>query len=33
MMDPVGRELAVRIQLGTSIALTLIVWAIFVWFK
>jgi succinate dehydrogenase / fumarate reductase cytochrome b subunit len=33
MMDPVGRELAVRIQLGASIALTLIVWAIFVWFK
>lgn len=32
-MDPVGRELLVRIQLGASIALTLIVWAIFVWFK
>ncbi|MDC9822153.1 succinate dehydrogenase, cytochrome b556 subunit [Devosia sp. ZB163] len=32
-MDPVGRELAVRIQLGASILLTLIVWAIFVWFK
>ncbi|WP_421762049.1 succinate dehydrogenase, cytochrome b556 subunit [Devosia sp.] len=32
-MDPAGRELIVRIQLGASIALTLIVWAIFVWFK
>jgi succinate dehydrogenase / fumarate reductase cytochrome b subunit len=32
-MDPAGRELIVRIQLGTSILLTLIVWAIFVWFK
>ena len=32
-MDPAGRELIVRIQLGTSIPLTLIVWAIFVWFK
>jgi succinate dehydrogenase / fumarate reductase cytochrome b subunit len=33
MMDPAGRELAVRIQLGASILLTLIVWSIFVWFK
>lgn len=32
-MDPVGRELAVRLQLGASILLTLAVWAIFVWFK
>lgn len=32
-MDPVGRETLVRVQLGASIALTLIVWAIFVWFK
>lgn len=32
-MDPAGRELIVRLQLGASIALTLIVWAIFVWFK
>ena len=32
-MDPVGRELLVRIQLGTSIGLTLVAWAIFVWFK
>jgi succinate dehydrogenase / fumarate reductase, cytochrome b subunit len=33
MMDPAGRELAVRLQLGASILLTLIVWASFVWFK
>ena len=33
MMDPAGRELAVRLQLGASILLTLLVWAIFVWFK
>jgi succinate dehydrogenase / fumarate reductase, cytochrome b subunit len=32
-MDPAGRELIVRLQLGASIALTLVVWAIFVWFK
>jgi succinate dehydrogenase / fumarate reductase cytochrome b subunit len=32
-MDPAGRELAVRIQLGASILMTLIIWAIFVWFK
>jgi len=32
-MDPVGRETLVRVQLGASIALTLIVWATFVWFK
>ena len=33
MMDPAGRELAVRLQLGASILLTLLVWASFVWFK
>jgi succinate dehydrogenase / fumarate reductase cytochrome b subunit len=33
MMDPVGRELAVRLQLGASIILTLAAWAIFVWFR
>jgi succinate dehydrogenase / fumarate reductase cytochrome b subunit len=33
MMDPVGRELAVRLQLGGSILLTLAAWAIFVWFR
>ena len=33
MMDPAGRELAVRLQLGASILLTLLVWAIFGWFK
>ena len=32
-MDANGRELIVRIQLGASILLTLVVWAIFVWFK
>ena len=32
-MDAAGRELIVRIQLGASILLTLVVWAIFVWFK
>lgn len=32
-MDATGRELLVRLQLGASILLTLIVWAIFVWFK
>lgn len=32
-MDPAGRELLVRLQLGASVALTLVVWAIFVWFK
>jgi succinate dehydrogenase / fumarate reductase cytochrome b subunit len=32
-MDPVGREIIVRIQLASSILLTLAVWAIFVWFK
>lgn len=33
MMDPAGRELIVRLQLGAAILLTLIVWASFVWFK
>ncbi len=33
MMDPAGRELAVRLQLGAAVLLTLIVWASFVWFK
>ena len=32
-MDPTGRETIVRIQLATSILLTLAIWAIFVWFK
>jgi succinate dehydrogenase / fumarate reductase cytochrome b subunit len=32
-MDANGREMIVRIQLGASILLTLVVWAIFVWFK
>jgi succinate dehydrogenase / fumarate reductase cytochrome b subunit len=32
-LDPVGRELIVRVQLGASIVLTLAAWAIFVWFK
>lgn len=32
-LDPVGREMIVRIQLAGSILLTLAVWAIFVWFK
>lgn len=32
-MDPVGRETIVRIQLAASVLLTLLIWAIFVWFK
>lgn len=32
-MDPMGRELLVRLQLAASILLTLFVWAVFVWFK
>lgn len=32
-MDPVGREIVVRIHLAASILLTLAAWAIFVWFK
>lgn len=32
-LDPAGRELIVRINLGLSIVLTLGAWAIFVWFK
>ena len=30
-MDPVGREMIVRLQLALSIVLTLAVWALFVW--
>lgn len=33
MMDPAGRELIVRLQLAASILLTLVAWAVFVWFK
>jgi len=33
MLDPAGRELIVRLQLAGSIVLTLIVWAVFVWFR
>lgn len=32
-LDPAGRELIVRINLGLSIVLALGAWAIFVWFK
>jgi succinate dehydrogenase / fumarate reductase cytochrome b subunit len=32
-LDPVGREMIVRIQLAASILLTLAVWAAFVWFR
>ena len=32
-LDAAGRETIVRVALGCSIALTLIVWAVFVWFK
>jgi succinate dehydrogenase / fumarate reductase cytochrome b subunit len=32
-MDPVGRELIVRLQLGASIVLTLGAWALLVWFR
>ncbi|MDO8360922.1 MAG: succinate dehydrogenase, cytochrome b556 subunit [Devosia sp.] len=32
-LDPAGRELLVRINLGLSIVLTLAAWALFVWFK
>ncbi len=32
-LDPVGREVIVRIQLAASILLTLGAWAIFVWFQ
>ena len=32
-LDPVGRELLVRIQLGASILLTIGAWALYVWFK
>ncbi len=30
-MDPVGREMIVRVHLGLSIVLTLAVWTLFVW--
>jgi succinate dehydrogenase / fumarate reductase cytochrome b subunit len=32
-LDPSGRELMVRLNLGLSIVLTLGAWALFVWFK
>lgn len=32
-MDPAGREMIVRVQLAASIGFTLLLWAIFVWFK
>jgi len=32
-LDAAGRETIVRVALGCSVALTLIVWAVFVWFK
>lgn len=32
-LDPVGREMIVRIQLAASILLTLAAWAVFVWFR
>ncbi len=32
-LDPVGRELIVRVQVAASVLLTLAVWAVFVWFK
>lgn len=31
MLDPSGRELIVRLQLGGSILLTLLAWTVFVW--
>jgi succinate dehydrogenase / fumarate reductase cytochrome b subunit len=31
MLDPAGREIIVRIQVVSSILLTLLVWALFVW--
>jgi succinate dehydrogenase / fumarate reductase, cytochrome b subunit len=33
LMDRIGRELIVRLQLAGSIVLTLGAWALFVWFK
>ncbi len=30
-LDPVGREIAVRLQLGASVVLTLAIWIIWVW--
>lgn len=33
LMDPVGRELVVRLQWIASIVLTLAAWALFVWFR
>jgi succinate dehydrogenase / fumarate reductase cytochrome b subunit len=32
-LDPAGREWLVRIQLASSILLTLAAWALFVWFR
>lgn len=33
MMDPAGRELIVRLQLGVAIAFTLLAWVLWVWLK
>ena len=33
MMDPAGRELIVRLQLGGSIVLTILAWVLWVWLK
>jgi succinate dehydrogenase / fumarate reductase, cytochrome b subunit len=33
LMDRIGRELVVRLQLAGSVVLTLGAWALFVWFK
>jgi succinate dehydrogenase / fumarate reductase, cytochrome b subunit len=33
LLDPVGRETIVRVQLAAAVLLTLAVWAIFVWFQ
>ena len=33
MMDPAGRELIVRLQLGGSAAFTILAWVLFIWLK
>ena len=33
MMDPAGRELIVRLQLGVAIVFTVLAWALWVWLK
>lgn len=33
MMDPAGRELIVRLQLGVAIAFTVLAWVLWVWLK